>query len=142
MSLVTRSADASMDASTGMMAPQITGLIAGSNLDVAAPCYIASTGLVHMCDATAADALAVMAGFTPRAVKAGQPVTLYSAGARFRYGTGLTPGAKLFVGATAGRLDDAPTVGDPVGVAQVITPTDIRVTRLITDTDADTIGGG
>lgn len=132
MALVTRASDASIDASTAMVAPQITGLIAGEDLDVAAPCYIGSDGLVYMCDATAADQKAVLAGFTPRAVKSGQPVTLYSAGARFRYGTGLTPGAVLYLGATAGRLDAAPTVGDAVGVAQVITPTDIRVTAVIT----------
>ena len=132
MALVTRSADASMDASTGMLAPQITGLLAGEDLDVAAPCYIASTGLVHMCDATAADELAIMAGFTPRAVKSGQPVTLFSVGARFRYGSSLTPGVVLYIAETAGRLDTAPTTGDAVGVAQVITPTDIRVTTAIT----------
>lgn len=132
MALVTRSADASMDASTGMVAPQITGLRAGADLDVAAPCYIHTDGTVRMCNATADDALAVMAGFTPRAVKSGQPVTLFATGARFRYGTALTPGAVLYVGATAGRLDDGPTVGDASGVAQVITATDIRVTRAIT----------
>lgn len=132
MALVTRDADASIDASTAMVAPQITGLIAGANLDVAAPCYIDSDGTVKMCDATSADSKAVLAGFTPRAVKSGQPVTLYAAGARFRYGAGLTPGAILYLGATAGRLDDAPTTGDAAGVAQVITPTDIRVTANIT----------
>lgn len=132
MSLVTRSADASIDASTAMVAPQITGLVAGEDLDVAAPCYIKSDGTVHMCNGTAGDVEAVLAGFTPRAVKSGQPVTLYSAGARFRYGTGLTPGAVLYIAATDGRLDDAATTGDAVGVAQVITTTDIRVTAVIT----------
>lgn len=134
MALVTRSTEASMDASTGMLAPQITGLIAGADLDVAAPCYIHSDGTVRMCNATNADAAAVMAGFTPRAVKSGQPVTLFGAGARFKYGTGLTPGAILYVAATAGRLDDGATAGDAEGVAQVITPTDVRVTRNITAT--------
>src|SRR5690606_14244176 len=131
MALVTRSSDASMDASTGSVAPQITGLTAGEDLDVAAPCYIHTDGKAYMCDATAADAKAVLAGFTPRAVKSGQPVTLFALGARFRYGTGLTPGAKLYLAATAGRLDDAATVGDAAGVAQVVTATDIRVTRGI-----------
>jgi len=135
MALVTRAADASVDASTAAVAAQITGLIAGEDLDAAAPCYIASTGKVHMCDGTAADEKAVLAGFTPRAAKTGQAITLFAAGARFRYGTSLTPGAKLYLAATAGRLDSAATTGDPVGVAQVITPTDIRVTALITPTD-------
>lgn len=132
MALITRASTASMDASTGMFAPQITGLIAGEDIDAAAPCYIASAdGKVYMADGTAADAKAVLAGFSPRAAKAGQPITLFGAGARFSYGTGLTPGAKLYIGATKGRLDAAATTGDAVGVAQVITSTDIRVTRMI-----------
>jgi hypothetical protein len=132
MALVVRAADASMDASTGMFAPQITGLYAGEDLDAAAPCYIKNAdGKVYMCDATAADEKAVLAGFCPRASKAGQPVTLFGVGARFRYGSGLTKGAKLYLAATKGRLDTATTVGDAVGVAQVINDTDIRVTRNI-----------
>ena len=127
MALVTRSAEASVDASTGMMAPQITGLLAGAALDVAAPCYIHTDGTVLMANGTGANAAARVVGFTPRAVAAGQPVTLFGLGARFRYGTGLTPGALLFLGATAGRLDDGATTGDAVGIATVITSTDIRV---------------
>lgn len=130
MALITRSANASMDASTGMFAPQITGLIAGEALDVAAPCYIKSSdGLVYMSNGTSANEAAEVVGFTPRAVKSGQPVTLFGKGARFSYGTGLTPGDKYYIGATAGRLDASTTTGDAVGVAQAITATDIRVIR-------------
>lgn len=131
MALLTRSADASMDVSTGQFAPQITGLVAGEALDVAAPCYIKSSdGKVYMSNGTAATEPAEIIGFTPRAVKIGQPVTLYGNGARFNYGTGLTPGDRYYIGATAGRLDDTATTGDAVGVAQAITATDIRVIRM------------
>lgn len=130
MALITRASTASMDASTGMFAPQITGLIAGEALDVAAPCYIKSSdGLVYMSNGTSANEAAEVVGFTPRAVKSGQPVTLFGKGARFSYGTGLTPGDKYYIGATAGRLDASTTTGDAVGVAQAITATDIRVIR-------------
>lgn len=130
MALVTRVADAGMDVSTGQFAPQITGLYAGEDLDVAAPCYIKSSdGKVYMSNGTAANEAAETVGFTPRAVKAGQPVTLFGQGTRFRYGSGLTPGDKLYIAATAGRLDTAATTGDSVGVAQVLTATDIRVIR-------------
>lgn len=131
MALVARSVDASMDASTGQFAPQISGLICGEDIDVAAPCYIATDGLVYMFDGTAANVKAVFAGFSPRACKSGQPVTLFAAGARFGYSTGMTPGAKLFGAATKGRLDTAATTGDAVGLAQAINTTDIRVTRMI-----------
>ncbi len=130
MALITRSTDASMDVSTAQFAPQITGLFAGEALDAAAPCYIKSSdGKVYMSNGTAANEAAEVIGFTPRAVAAGQPVTVFGKGTRFNYGTSLTPGNILYVGATAGRLDAAATTGDAVGVAQVITSTDIRVIR-------------
>ncbi len=133
MALVTRSASASMDASTGMYAPQITGKLAGEDLDVVAPCYIKTTdGKVYMSNGTAANEAAEFAGFTPRAVKSGQPVTLFALGSRFRYATfSGQAGDKLYIGATAGRLDTAATTGDAVGVARVIDDTDIQVTRVI-----------
>ena len=132
MALVTRDARASMDTSTGMIAPQITGLIAGEDLDPAAPCYIkAADGKVYMSNGTAANEAATFAGFTPKTVKAGEPVTLFALGTIFRYASGLTPGAKLYIGATAGRLDTAASVGDAVGVARVLTAETIQVTRVI-----------
>lgn len=132
MALVTRATDASVDASTTMFAPQITGLLAGEDLDVCAPCYIKSSdGKVYMSNGTANNEAAEFVGFTPRAVKSGQPVTLFGLGTRMRYGSGLTPGDILYIGATAGRLDTAATTGDTVagGTAQVISATDIRVIR-------------
>lgn len=133
MALVTRSAIAGMDTTTGMLAPHITGLIAGEDIDVAAPCYIDSTtGQVFMANATAADQKARVAGFSPRAAKLGEPITLFGVGTRFHYAdSGLTPGAMLFVGATKGRLDTAATTGDAVGIVQCIDTTDVRVTRAV-----------
>jgi hypothetical protein len=109
--------------------PASIGLRAGEPLLAAAPCRIAADGLVYMTDATAADALARVSGFTGKAYTIGEPVTLWGRGVLFEYATGMTPGATLFAAATAGRLDDAATVGDAVGVAQVVTATHIRVTR-------------
>lgn len=130
MALVTRASDASIDATSAMRAPQIAGdLYAGENLDAAAPCRIGSDGLVYMSNATAANTSAEVWGFTPRAVVSGQPVTLFGAGARFKYGSGLTPGATFYAAATAGRLDTATTTGDAVGVAKVVSATDIIVIR-------------
>ena len=133
MALVTIATDASVDASTTMFAPQVTGLIAGENLLACAPCYIkTSDGKVYMSNGTALNEAAEFVGFCPRAALAGQPVTLFGFGARMRYAaSGLNPGDILYIGATAGRLDTAPTTGDTVagGTAQVISATDIRVIR-------------
>lgn len=130
MSLITRSALASPDASTAQFAPQITGKIAGEAIDPCAPCYIkASDGLVYMTDATAAGEASRKDGFSAQAVASGNPITLYGVGTRFHYGSGLTIGTNLFAGATAGRLDNAPTVGDWAGCALVISASEIVITR-------------
>lgn len=129
MADLTRSASASMDAS-GATVPPISGLIAGADLEIG-PCYIkASDGLVYHSNGTAANEAAKTDGWNARrGVKAGQPVTLQGKGVRFRYSTGLTPGARYYLSTTAGLLSDAATPGDAVGVAAAIDTTDIRVTR-------------
>ena len=143
MALVTRASTAQLDVSTGQFAPQITGLVAGADLDVAAPCYIKSSdGKVYMSNGTAATEPAETVGFTPRSVKSGQPVTLFGKGARFSYGTGLTPGDIYYAAATAGRLDTAATVGDAFGVAQAVTSTDIRIVCDTKPLTSATIGAG
>ncbi len=133
MALVTRDSSASLDASTGMFAGQLTGdLFAGEALDLLAPCYIKiSDGKVYMSNGTAANEAAGFAGFTPEAYLLGEAVTLFSAPACFRYAaSGLVIG-KLFIAATAGRLDTVASVGDAVGVARAINATDIQITRFI-----------
>jgi hypothetical protein len=131
MTLLTRASDASIDTSTAQFAPQIPDLLAGEDLDIAAPCYIKSSdGKAYMTNATAANEAAEVVGFTARAVKSGQPVTLFGSGTRFRYAaSGLTPGDLYYAGATAGRLDTAATTGDAMGVAMAVTATDIVVVR-------------
>lgn len=130
MSLVTRSSSASLDVSTAMYAPQLTGLVAGEDIDVAAPCYIKSSdGYVYMSNGTLANEAAEFAGFSAREAKSGQPVTLYGLGTRFRYGSGLTPGDVYYIAATKGRLDTAATTGDTMGVCVAVTSQDVIVTR-------------
>ena len=107
-----------------------TGLIAGEDLLTIAPCYIkASDGKVYMSNGTSANEAAELDGWTGKSYKAGEPVTLWGRGVIVEYGTGLTPGATYYIGATAGRLDTAATTGDAVGVARSITSTHIRLTR-------------
>ncbi len=127
MALVTRASTASIDTVTAQKAQQISGLTAAEDLDIAAPCHITASGVV-MSNATSANADATVHGFTPRAVKSGQPVTLFGPGTRFRYAaSGLTPGATLYLGATDGRLDDGATTGDAAGVAVAVSATDVLV---------------
>lgn len=131
MALVTRSSTPDIDISSAQYAPQIPAQVAGEALDPVAPCYIGTDGKVYMSNGTAADANAAVDGFSPPySVAAGEAVTLMGKGTRYRYAdSGLTPGQKLYVGATDGRLDDAATIGDANGVAKAINATDIRVIR-------------
>lgn len=129
MAAVAKSAKASFDASTGMVAPQITGLVAGEAIASAVtPCRIHTDGKVYKASGAAADANARVAGWNTRGnIKAGQPVTLYGLGAVAKYSDGnLTPGALLYLGA-AGALDTAATTGDALGVAQAIDADNIRI---------------
>lgn len=128
MSLVTRSSSASLDANQARQV--LAGAKAGEDLDLLAACYLKSSdGLIYMCNGTSANEAAEFVGFTPRAVKSGQPVTLFGAGTRFKYGSSLTPGDVYYMAATAGRLDTAATTGDTQGLVQVVSDTDIVVTR-------------
>lgn len=131
MALLTKASDAAIDAASAMYAPQRSGLEAGEALDNLAPCYIkTSDGKVYMSNGTNADAAAAFDGFTARSYASGDTnVTLFGIGTKMRYATGLTPGSKYYIGATAGRLDSSTTTGDAVGVAKSITATVIRITR-------------
>lgn len=130
MALVTRIAKPSVDTSTAQFAPQIPDLIAGEDIDAGACCYIKSSdGKVYMSNGTAANEAAEFIGMSPRAAKLGEPVTVFGIGTRFRYGTGLTPGDKYFVAATAGRLDTAATTGGTVAVARAVTAQDVVIIR-------------
>ena len=136
MTVIEKSASASMDTAS---AEQVVAgnIYAGEDLDAVAPCYIKSDGKVYMCDGVADAEAAKFVGFTARATKLGQPVTLFGAGTRFKYGAGLTPGTLLYLAENdgvynldAGVLDDAATTGDTKGTAMVVSATDIVVCRV------------
>lgn len=131
MSDITK-ANASMDTVSAQYTPPITGLYAGEALGIAVPCYIdSSDGLVYQCvtsGSTAGQEGIEAVGFTARATKSGEPVTLFGNGVRFRYAAAMTPGDRLYVSGTAGKLSDAQISSDDAGVAMVLTATDILVT--------------
>ena len=131
MTLVVIDALASVDASTAMFAPQISGLLAGEALFTGAIVKIdPTTNRVFKANGTAADINAQIAGVVARAAQVGQAVTILGSGTRFRYSSGLTPGAKLYLATTSGQADSAATTGDAVGVFRVINDTDVQVIRM------------
>ena len=134
MADITRVASCSMDASTGMVAPQLSGdLYAAELLPAGSPCYIkAADGKVYRSNGTAANEAATFFGFVPRTCQINEPVSLYALGARFKYGTGLTIGAKYFVSATVGQLADAASTGGLVAIARAVSTTDIQCIAIAT----------
>lgn len=110
---------------------RITGLFCGQNLNVGDACYIASTGLVMQSTGAAINAAAEVDGFclTNALVAQNDAVTLVF-DVILNYGSGLTPGSKLYVsGAVAGGLDTAPSTGGTKEVAKCVDTTRIYVQR-------------
>jgi hypothetical protein len=104
-------------------AHQLGPYYAGEDLPAGSPCYIkASDGLVYKSNGTAATAPAAVHGWTALAYRQGQAATLWH-GVLLAYGpSSLTPGTKLYVSATAGKVDDAATTGGTAPVAEVCAP--------------------
>lgn len=130
MALVARVAGqtSSLDGSSGEVAPQIYDYSAGEDIETGMPVYLKTSDLkLYRADGTANDEKASILGFSGRTVKAGMKLTVFGPGAIFGGYTGMTPKALFYVGATPGRLDDAPTTGGTRAVARAITPTEVQV---------------
>lgn len=131
--VVVRSADSGPEASTGMVAPQVSHRITA--VDVPGGCIplrMHTDGLLYLATAAAANANARVFGWSTRPSKAGQTNTVYGLGAVMKYSDGnLTPGQILYLGETPGTLSSIATIGDAVGVAQAIDAYSIRITRNI-----------
>lgn len=135
MAVIEKTSKPSMDANQNIQ----TGageLYAGEDLSAAAPCYIkASDGKVYMSDGAASNEAAKFHGMTPKAYLAGEPVTLYGFSTRFKYSSGMTPGATLYLAAAdvytdAGNLQTTASTGDSKGTAFAISATDIVICRV------------
>lgn len=130
MALIDRIARAYPDGNSAMKAPQITKNC-GEDIEECAPVFIGADNNFYMSNGAAADKAAHVDGFSPTKAKAGEALTIYGPGLIMKYSAGaLVPGDDYFVGATKGRLDSAPTVGDAVGVARAIDTDHLRVTRF------------
>lgn len=125
MTLIVKAGTPSLSSVQPSQNNQIVGLLAGEKIAAGDVCYIASDGTVKLSDGTEAGAAAEADGIAAMAAAAGEAVTLYRH-VNFHYGSGLTPGARLYVGTTAGRLDDAPTTGGIAPVAFVVDGTRIH----------------
>jgi hypothetical protein len=101
-------------------------LVAGEAIAAGDLCYIASDGTAMRSNGTSANAAAKCVGIAAMAAPSGEAVTVYR-NVRFHYGTGLTPGAQLYVGATAGRIDNAATTGGTAPIGFVVDATRVFI---------------
>lgn len=105
----------------------LSGLMAGEAIGAFDACYIkASDGLVYKSTGTAANAAAKVHGYASKDTDSGEPVTLYK-NVRVRYGAGLTPGATIYLSATAGTLSDAATTGGTAPIGFVVDATRVHL---------------
>jgi hypothetical protein len=88
--------------------------------------YLTSAGNLDKANGTAANALALSVGMVLKASKSGEKAIAYH-DCEVNYATGLTIGARYFVSATAGALDDAATTGGTVAVGLATTTTNIYI---------------
>lgn len=128
MADVAKSGTPSLSSLTPGQDKTIAGLVAGETIAAGDACYIASTGKVLKSIGTAANAAAKVDGFAMGAAVLNEPVTLVF-DVNLRYGAGMTPGARLYLSATAGGgvLADAASTGGTAPVGFVIDATRIRV---------------
>lgn len=127
MALITKSGTPSLASPVPTGGDLIRGVKAGEAIAAGDICYIHTNGTAMRSNGTAANAAAVGFGIAAGDTSQGEVVTLFR-GVAFHYGSGLTPGAPYYVGATAGRIDDAPTTGGTVVVARAIDATRIQFT--------------
>jgi len=127
MALISKSGTPSLASPYPAGGDVLRGLKAGEAVAAGDICYIAADGTVMRSNGTAAGAAAVALGIAGGDAATGEAVTLFR-NVSFHYGAALTPGTPYFVGATAGRLDNAASIGGTVVVARSIDATRIQFT--------------
>lgn len=118
MALLTKVGTPSLATTVPCPAHVIAGLLAGEAIAAGDLCYVKSDGYVWRSNGTNADAAAKFDGIALVAAPVGEACSIYN-NVTVRYGSGLTPGARYYVAATAGRVDTAATTGGtaPIGFA-------------------------
>lgn len=105
-----------------------SGFVAGEAITAGDICYIKSDGKVWKSNGTSANAAARADGIAMETAAANTSGVTLMRGIDVQYATGLTPGARYYVSATAGALDDAATTGGTGACAFALDTTRIRFT--------------
>lgn len=102
-------------------------IVAGEDLGYCDACTVRADGKAYRASGAAADANARIWGYTPRAYRTGQPVSLYF-DVNFHYGAGMVPGTRYYLsGVTPGGLDTVASLGGTVVAAVAVDANKVRV---------------
>lgn len=124
MATITRSGSPSLGTTLHDPGPhQIHGR-AATDLAAGDTVYLTSTGTLAKTNGTSANALALYVGVICKTTYSGEKAVAYH-DVEIPYGTGLTIGARAYISATAGLVDDAATTGGTVPIGIVVTSTNI-----------------
>lgn len=127
MATLTASGTPSLATALPCRAHDISGLLCGEALAAGDLVYIKSDGKLWKSNGTSNNAAAACVGITLVAAQVGEAASAYF-DVVVRYAAGsLTPGAKLYVSATAGKIDDASTTGGTAPIGVVIDATRIAI---------------
>jgi hypothetical protein len=126
MAAVTKVGTPSLSTVVPCPAHQIPGLLAGEAIAAGDLCYIKNDGKVWKANGTSANSAAKVRGMAMQAAAVGESCTLYH-GVTVRYGSGLTPGADLYLSTTAGLIVDGATTGGTAPIGFVVDATRIHV---------------
>jgi len=127
MAAVTKVNKPSLCSSLPPQSQQIAGLRAGEALGAGDACYINSSGVVMRSTGAAANAAAKVRGYAAEDCALGEAVTLFF-DVNFAYGSGLTPGADVYLsGTTPGGLDTAASTGGTAPIGYCIDATRIHL---------------
>jgi hypothetical protein len=126
MAVVAKSGTVSLSSVLPGQDKTISGLLAGEAIAAGDACYIKSDGKIWKSTGASANAAAKVDGFAAKAASLNEAVTLVF-DVNLRYGAGLTPGARVYLSATAGLLEDAATTGGTAPIGFCVDATRIRV---------------
>jgi hypothetical protein len=126
MATVTKVGTPSISTTVPCPAHHISGLVAGAAIAAGDLVYIGSAGTVLQSNGTSANAAAKCDGIALQAAAIGEAVSVYN-DVNVRYGSGMTPGTRLYVQTTAGLISDAATTGGTAPIGFVIDATRIRI---------------
>jgi hypothetical protein len=126
MAAVAKSGTPSLSSVEPPQNDSIVGLKAGEAIAAGDLCYVKSDGKVWRSNGTSANAAAKVDGIAPKAAAVNDPCTLYR-NIEFNYGASLTPGARLYLSATAGALSDTATTGGTAPIGFVVDATRVYI---------------